>query len=216
MEITDPMYRRLVLASGNRHKVIEIKELIRECLPGLEVVSLQDLAEERRMPPPQIVEDQPTLEGNAIKKARVVAEWSGLPALADDTGLLVDALGGRPGVRSARYAGPNATDAENRRRLLEELAGVPPEARGARFRTVVAVAYSPAEVQTVVGELVGRILQAERGVGFGYEALFEVPELGKTLAELSVTEKNRISHRGRALRAALPLLRRLSGPAAAS
>ncbi|MBE3576496.1 MAG: RdgB/HAM1 family non-canonical purine NTP pyrophosphatase [Limnochordales bacterium] len=210
------MYRRLVLASGNRHKVIEIKELIRECLPGLEVVSLQDLAEERRMPPPQIVEDQPTLEGNAIKKARVVAEWSGLPALADDTGLLVDALGGRPGVRSARYAGPNATDAENRRRLLEELAGVPPEARGARFRTVVAVAYSPAEVQTVVGELVGRILQAERGVGFGYEALFEVPELGKTLAELSVTEKNRISHRGRALRAALPLLRRLSGPAAAS
>lgn len=210
------MHRRILLASGNKHKAREIKELISEFLPELEIVTLKELAAERQILAPEIIEDQSTLEGNAIKKARVAAEWSGLPALADDTGLFVDALGGRPGVQSARYAGPQATDAENRRRLLEELAGVPAEARGARFRTVVAVAYNPTQVETVVGELTGRILMAERGAGFGYEPIFEVPDLGKTLAELTVAEKNSISHRGRALRAALPLLRRLVGAFATS
>ncbi|MGE5483255.1 MAG: RdgB/HAM1 family non-canonical purine NTP pyrophosphatase [Bacteroidota bacterium] len=208
---------RLVLATGNKDKVTEIRELIEDSLPELEVVTPQELVAEGRTPPPEIDEDQSTLEGNAVKKARMVAEWSGLPALADDTGLLVDALGGQPGVRTARYAGPRATDAENRRKLLKEMEGIPEVERGARFRTVVAVAYSPEHVETAVGELWGRILVAERGRwGFGYDSLFEVPELGKTLAELSVAEKNSISHRGRALRAALPLLIRLGGPARAS
>lgn len=207
---------RLVLATHNDDKVRELRALLQELVPALgPVVSVGELLRQGLGDPPEIVEDQPTLEGNAVKKARAVAAWSGVPALADDTGLEVFALGGRPGVCSARYAGPGATYADNRRQLLGELANVADEARAARFRTVVAVAYDPEHVETAEGELRGRITREERGrAGFGYDPIFEIPELGKTLAELTLEEKNRLSHRGRALRAAVPLLERLvTGPA---
>lgn len=219
----------LVLATHNQDKVRELRRLLLdlEQEAGLtdrfstqgaadrplrwEIVAATDLGAA-----PEVEEDQSTLEGNARKKAETIAAWSGLPSLADDTGLEVDALGGRPGVFAHRYAGPGATYADNRHRLLQELAGVPLEQRTARFRTVMALAVPGWEgqpgkrlvaVHTMEGVLPGRIALTERGYGgFGYDPIFEIPELGRTLAELSLEEKNRWSHRGRAVRAVWPIL----------
>ena len=148
---------------------------------------------------PDVVEDGETCEANAVKKARAVSEATGLLAVADDTGLEVDALGGRPGVYAARYAGQQATYEDNCRKLLQELAGVPHDRRTARFVTVAAVAEPSEKVQVTTGRLDGLITEAQVGEqGFGYDPVFYVPDLGKTLAELSSEEKNRISHRAKA------------------
>jgi XTP/dITP diphosphohydrolase len=159
-----------------------------------------------------VEEDGETFAANAAKKAREVAAAAGLPALADDSGLEVDALDGAPGVRSARYAGAGHDDAANNRRLLAELAGVPTARRTARFRCAVALADPRGPLGDTVeireGACAGVILESPRGHnGFGYDPLFLYPELGRTFAELSLEEKGRLSHRARALAAMLPVLR---------
>jgi XTP/dITP diphosphohydrolase len=153
-------------------------------------------------------ETEDSYRGNALLKARAAAGFSGLLALADDSGLEVDALGGLPGVRSARFGGPGLDDAGRCRRLLEVLREVPDEQRTGRFRCVIAVVEPHGREDVVDGVVEGVILTAPRGKGgFGYDPLFFYPPLGRTLAELSETEKAAVSHRGRALAAAGRLLR---------
>jgi XTP/dITP diphosphohydrolase len=194
---------RLVFATKNPGKVVELRALLAG-LP-LEILSARDLDL------PDVVEDGDTFAANAAKKALEVSRATGLPALADDSGLEVDALGGAPGVISARYAGPEHDDDKNNQRLLRELAGLPPEERTARFRSVVALADAGgrlgAEVLTAEGSCEGVILDAPRGTGgFGYDPLFFAPELGCTFAEAGVGPKNDLSHRARAMRAMRPRL----------
>ena len=187
------MIREVVLATRNRDKGKEIAALL-----GDLGIRIRTLAEYPDMP--EVVEDGATCEANAVKKAEATCRHSGLPAVADDTGLMVDALGGRPGVFSARYAGERASYADNWRKLLQELAGVPRERRTARFITVAALARPSGEkVDVVEGILDGLIAEGPRGSdGFGYDPVFLLPDLGRTLAELASEEKNRISHRARA------------------
>ncbi len=183
----------LVLATGNREKQREIIALLR----GL-AVTVRTLDEFPSAP--AVIEDGATCRANARKKADEIARWTGALTLADDTGLEVEALGGRPGVRAARYAGERATYADNCRKLLDELKGVPAERRGARFLTVVAIADPTASVELMEGVLHGWIAEdCSGGHGFGYDPVFVVPAMGKTLAELSLDQKNQISHRGQAL-----------------
>jgi XTP/dITP diphosphohydrolase len=159
---------------------------------------------------PEVEEDGATCEANAIKKAKEIARATGIPAVADDTGLEVDALGGRPGVHAARYAGEHATYEDNCRKLLKEMAGVPRSKRSAKFLTVAAIALPGGGVQVVQGILRGLITEEPFGAhGFGYDPVFQVPELGKTLAELTPAEKNRISHRAKAFVQAKEILRSL-------
>lgn len=192
----------LVLATGNRDKQREIKALLRDL--GLTIRTLDEFPGA-----PVVIEDGETCRANAGKKAGEIARFTGRLTLADDTGLEVDALGGRPGVFAARYAGVHATYEDNCRKLLDELTGVPAEQRGARFLTVVAIADPAASVEFVEGVLQGRIANHCSGShGFGYDPVFLVPELGKTLAELTLDQKNRISHRGRALVKAKDALKR--------
>src|SRR5690606_2273578 len=175
----------------NPGKVAELRAL----LAGLpvELVSAAELPDA-----PDVEEDAPTLEGNAAKKAQALHAHAGLPALADDTGLEVDALGGAPGVHSARFAGPAADDAANREKLLAALAEA--TGRRARFRTVIAFAEG-GEVRLFEGVCEGRITEAQRGAGgFGYDPVFEPEGETRTFAEMPAEEKNRISHRSRALR----------------
>ena len=196
------MKGELVLATGNTHKRQELTALLEDL--GLTILSLNDFPGA-----PIIEEDGDTCEANAIKKAKGISDYTGLVALADDTGLEVKALGGRPGVYAARYAGANATYEDNCRKLLNELNGLPQSQRAARFLTVVAIADSVGEVETVEGELRGYIgTQSLGGDGFGYDPVFYIAELGKTLAELSPEHKNRISHRAQALNKATVILRR--------
>lgn len=182
-----------IVATTNRGKFEEIEEALKD-LPLI----LRCLGDFPRAP--RVEEDQPTFEGNALKKAKMIAEWSGKPALADDSGLVVPALGGRPGIHSARYAGAKADDAANRRRLLEEMKDLSDEKRGAFFVCVMAV-VTPSGKETVVeGRCDGIMAREPHGsLGFGYDPLFCVPSLGKTFAELPLEEKNKLSHRGRAL-----------------
>lgn len=183
---------RLLLATRNRDKIAEITA----ALAGLDV---ELIAADAIPGLPEVEEDAATLQGNAIKKAATLTHHSGLLALADDTGLEVDALDGAPGVYSSRYSGENATYAENVAKLLLEMRGVAAEQRSARFRCVIAIA-GDGQVDTVEGVCEGRITEVASGSGgFGYDPVFLVPELGRTFAELSIEEKNRISHRGRAL-----------------
>ena len=178
---------RLVIATKNPDKAREMRAILLDLMPEVEIV---DDAEWEDVP-----ETGATLEENALLKARAVAAATGLAALADDTGLEVEALGGRPGVHTARFAGPEATYAENRVALLAALDGV--ENRAARFRTVLALVDGSDEI-TVSGEVVGWIAPAERGVGgFGYDPVFEVG--GRTFAEIGMQGKNMFSHRARAL-----------------
>lgn len=190
----------IVFATGNRGKQLELEALLRPL--GFSVVSPTAAGVE-----PTVEEDAPTFAGNAEKKARHVSRSSGLPALADDSGLEVDALSGRPGVHSARYAGPERSDAANNAKLLAELAAVPDERRTARFRCALALALPDGQLLTVEGTCEGRILREPRGAGgFGYDPLFLVGDTGRTLAEMELDEKNRVSHRGRALRALIDRL----------
>lgn len=185
--------RVLVLATRNPGKVAELAARLAPY--GFALRSAADLPGA-----PDVDEDADTLDGNARKKARALAQHAGQPSLADDTGLEVDALDGAPGVRSARFAGEDATDAANRAHLLARLDGAAP--RRARFRTVLAY-DDGARVRTFEGVCAGTITDAERGTGgFGYDALF-VPDEGdgRTFAEMTTDEKNRISHRARALAA---------------
>lgn len=182
-----------MLASANRHKVREIQALLAD-LP----VTVRSLAEFPGAP--DVVEDGATYRENALKKARSAADFTGKPALADDTGLEVDALDGRPGLYAARFAGEGCTFQDNIAKLLRLLEGIPMERRGARFVCVLAFVVPGGRELVVEGELRGRITEAQSGArGFGYDPVFFVPEVGKTLAELSFEEKNRISHRRRAL-----------------
>lgn len=192
--------RRLVLATHNRHKAEELRALLRTT--DIEVLTLDAFPQVG-----EIEEDNPTLEGNALKKARQVFRLTGMPSLADDTGLEVDALGGAPGVHSSRYAGPGATYADNVRKLLQELKDVPPHRRTARFRCVLAF-VAPHNVERVVeGECRGTILHEPRGLhGFGYDPVFLPDGFTETFAEMNAATKNRISHRGEALRRIEPVL----------
>lgn len=186
------MIRELVLATRNRHKAQELASLLSDL--GISIRTLDAFPEV-----PDVIEDGKTCEANAIKKARVVSRATGLLAVADDTGLEVDALGGQPGVYAARYAGEHVTYEDNWRKLLRELSGVPHDRRTARFITVAAIASPSGEVQVAEGQLQGVITEEPAGAqGFGYDPVFFVPELGMTLAELSPDEKNRISHRAKA------------------
>ena len=199
------MHRELVLATRNRHKRAELAALLAD-LP-IRIRTMDEFPEV-----PDVVEDGDTCEANAIKKARAVSEATGLLAVADDTGLEVDALGGRPGIYAARYAGPQATYEENWRKLLGEMEKVPLERRAARFVTVAAVASPSQTVEVATGRLEGLIAEQPTGAGgFGYDPVFYVPELGKTLAELSSEEKNRISHRAKAFAEVRELLQNKFG-----
>ena len=198
------MTDQIVLATHNPDKRTEIGALLSDL--GMTVRSLAEFPQA-----PVVVEDGETCQANAIKKARAIADHTGLIAVADDTGLEVDALGGHPGVHAARYAGAQVSYEDNWKKLLHELDGVPVERRGARFLTVVAVARPAADhVETVEGVLNGVIALRPAGSGgFGYDPVFLVPELGKTLAELTPSEKNRISHRAKAFAKAKSVLQRL-------
>ena len=196
--------KELVLATGNRHKVEEIRHILKS-LP----VIIRDLSEFD--PVPEIIEDGETLRENAIKKARTVALALKAWALADDTGLEVDFLHGKPGVYSARWAGPGCSYADNNRKLLVSLKGVPRKKRKARFSCVIAVANPRGKAWTVEGSVSGIITEKPRGKnGFGYDPLFLVPACNKTFAELGADVKNGISHRARALRKAKRLIRELA------
>lgn len=186
----------VVIASGNRGKLAEIGRLLEPL--GIDVVPQSDFDV------PEAVEDGDTFVANALIKARHAARYTGLPAIADDSGLAVDALEGRPGVYSARYAGPGASDEDNIDKLLAELTGVPDEARGAGFHCAAVFVASADDAAPLVEEGVwrGRILQERRGTGgFGYDPVFYVPETGCASAELSADDKNARSHRGIAFRA---------------
>lgn len=197
------MLKELVLATRNPHKGTELAALLEDL--GIRIRTLAEFPDA-----PEVVEDGETCKANAIKKAVAVARHTGLPAVADDTGLEVDALGGRPGVQAARYAGEGATYEDNWRKLLHELEGVPRERRRSRFITVAAIATPSGKVEVVEGVLEGLIAEAPAGSqGFGYDPVFFVPELGRTLAQLTSDEKNRISHRARALAKVREILKSL-------
>ena len=198
--------RALVFATRNRGKLVELRAL----LPGVDVLAIDEAEARLGVAIPEVVEDADTFAGNASKKALEVSAAAGLPALADDSGLEVDALGGAPGVWSARYAG-TAGDAANNAKLLVALRDVPPERRTARFRAVLALAdvSGPLDdaVITAEGVCEGVVLEAPRGTGgFGYDPLFLVPEIGQTFAELGVGPKGERSHRARAMQAMRPQL----------
>ena len=185
---------RLVIGTHNRKKAGEIVQILD--VPGLELLTLEAFPGA-----PEPVEDGATFEENAIKKATELADALGMLVAADDSGLEVDALGGRPGVLSARYGGEHGNDPRNIERLLREMKDVPREERAARFRCVAALAAPGKLLATVEGRLEGRIAEEPRGNnGFGYDPVFIVPSLGKTCAELEPEEKNLISHRGKAFR----------------
>ena len=197
---------KVVLASRNRHKVIEIGALCAGL--GLELIGIDDVA-----PGVPLHEDEATFAGNALAKARQAAAATGLPAFGDDSGLEVDALGGAPGVWSARYAGLPCDDARNNAKLLAALAEVPEPARTARYRCVAA--YVDLGKGTALhtslhtsGVCEGLILTGPRGAGgFGYDPLFFLPHLARTMAEIELPEKNRLSHRAAAFRALCDRLR---------
>lgn len=192
----------LVVATRNQGKLKELRRLL--AASGIAVLGLESFPEL-----PEVEEDGATFADNARKKAETIARLTGRLTLADDSGLEVAALGGAPGVYSARYAGEGASDADNNAKLLAELAGVPAEGRQGAFCCALALAAPGRETQLFFGRIEGRILEAPRGAGgFGYDPLFLVREFAQTLAELPLETKNRISHRGQALRQALAALPR--------
>lgn len=185
------MVSMIVLATRNANKVKEFREILKDF--QVEIRSLDDFG-----PIPEAIEDGDTFDENAYKKALHTAKILGIPAIADDSGLSVDALDGRPGVYSARYSGENATDQSNCDKLLQELKNM--KNRTARFHCVVSIAVPSGPALTYEGSCEGVILEEKRGEsGFGYDPLFYFEEYGKTFAELSMAEKNKVSHRGKAL-----------------
>ncbi|UCD71125.1 MAG: XTP/dITP diphosphatase [Syntrophobacterales bacterium] len=195
----------LFLATRNEGKIREIRELLKGY--DTSITSLRDYPNA-----PEVVENGEAYRDNVLKKARFFARWAGSLTLADDSGLEVDYLQGRPGVFSARYAGDGADDRENNRKLLRNLKGIPRKKRGAVFRCVMALVSPWGDEEVVEGECRGQIALEERGKrGFGYDPIFVIPRYGKTVAELSIAEKNRLSHRGKALRKLKKILKRYVG-----
>ena len=195
---------KIVLASGNEHKIEELNKLLED--EPYQVLSKKDFDNL-----PEVVEDKDTLQGNALKKAREICQIVELPTLADDTGLEVDSLDGKPGVYSARFAGPEATDKDNNEKLLRLLADHEDVGqRTARFRTVIALVLPDGREKVVEGKCEGYILKEPRGEqGFGYDPLFYVEEYDATFAQLPMETKNKISHRGRAFRSIIKEIKEL-------
>jgi XTP/dITP diphosphohydrolase len=185
--------KSLLVATGNRGKFVEIETLLRDTVE--KIYSPADFPDI-----PLVEEDGVSFEENAVKKGQSAALATGLPAIADDSGLVVDALGGLPGVYSARFAGDDARDSENNAKLLREMAHIPEEQRSAAFHCVIALCFPDGNCRTFTGALEGVILTKPRGTGgFGYDPLFLLPGYGLTLAEIPLEVKNSISHRGKAL-----------------
>ena len=199
---------RILIATMNPGKLREYERLLADVL-GLELETMASLAE-----PVDVVEDRDTFGGNALKKATEIAKVVGMPCLADDSGLEVDALGGRPGVYSARYAGDGATDAQNNAKLLDELSDTADEQRTARFRcAIVIVDGTGRELAATDGACEGRIGHEPKGAhGFGYDPLFVPEGYTQTMAELGPETKNEISHRAQAAAKLVPLLWELQTP----
>ncbi len=198
------MSTQVFLASRNAKKLLEMRRILVDLVPDVEVLGLDDVA-----PYDEPAETEPTFEGNALLKAHAGVEATGLPSIADDSGLCVDALNGMPGVLSARWSGSGKDDAANNTLLLEQLADVPDERRGAHFTCAVAFAYpigaGGVAEHVVHGEMPGRVIRETRGDGgFGYDVLFVAEGGDRTSAELSVAEKDAISHRGKAIREIAP------------
>jgi XTP/dITP diphosphohydrolase len=184
---------KVVLATRNQGKIVELRRI----LDGIDVVGLEEYPDA-----PDVPETELTFQGNALLKARAIAAHTGLPAVADDSGLCVDALNGMPGVFSARWAGRHGDDEANIDLLLSQLSDVAPELRGARFVCVAAIAWPSGEEETVEGQLTGHIIGERRGThGFGYDPIFVPDDETRTTAELSPEQKDAISHRGKAFRA---------------
>jgi XTP/dITP diphosphohydrolase len=182
-----------VLATANEHKAKEMRQVLEPL--GIELLP-------RPADVGDVEETEATLEGNSLLKARALTVATGLPAIADDTGLFIDELGGRPGVYSARYAGDDASFDDNVQKVLRELNGVDASRRGAHFRSVIALTFPDDTAWWVDGELEGRILESPIGEGgFGYDAIFAPTNSDRSLAQLEANDKNALSHRGRALRA---------------
>ncbi|WP_040537327.1 XTP/dITP diphosphatase [Lactobacillus pasteurii] len=198
------MMKEILFATNNQGKVRELKEAFKTAGVDLIVKTNADLDQV-----PYVAETGFTFEANAKLKAHALAEYAGMPTIADDSGLMVDALNGEPGVRSARYAGEEHNDAHNNAKLLAELGGTPEEKRTAKFNTTIVVSM-PGHFDrdlVVSGQCEGRILSVPRGQdGFGYDPLFYVPDKQKTFAQMTTDEKNEISHRGRAIVALLEQL----------
>jgi XTP/dITP diphosphohydrolase len=199
---------RVVLASRNAKKLVEMRRILVEHAADIVVLGLDEVT-----PYDEPAETEPTFAGNALLKARAAVEATGLPALADDSGLCVDALNGMPGVLSARWSGPPKDDDRNNRLLLDQLADVPDERRGAHFTCAVAFAYPVGDAgiaeHVVHGEMPGRIIHEQRGTGgFGYDVLFvaDGQSDARTSAELTQQEKDAISHRGKAVREIAPVV----------
>ncbi len=194
---------KVFLASGNAKKILEMQRILAEHVPDIEVLGIHDV--EGYVEP---VEDEPTFAGNALLKARAGVAATGLPSVADDSGLCVDALNGMPGVLSARWSGSDKSDARNNALLLDQLHDVPDERRGAHFACAVAWVLPDGTERVVEGRMDGRIIREQRGSGgFGYDVVFVAQEHDAeelTSAELPPGEKDRISHRGRALRQLAP------------
>ncbi|MGH1565484.1 RdgB/HAM1 family non-canonical purine NTP pyrophosphatase [Mumia sp. DW29H23] len=194
--------RTVVLASHNKGKLAELRRILEPDLPGIEVLGLDDIGDFE-----EPVEDQPTFEGNALLKARAAAKATDLPSLADDSGICVDALNGMPGVLSARWGGRPKSDARNNTLLLDQLADVPDERRGAEFRCAMALVLPSGTEVVEHGIMRGRIQWEPTGDGgFGYDPLFAADGYDVSTAELTPADKDAISHRGKALRAMVPHL----------
>lgn len=200
---------RLLLASRNAKKLGELRRIVlAEGLAGIEVLGLDDVP-----PFPEAPETEPTFEGNALAKARDAFDATGLPSVADDSGIAIDALNGMPGVLSARWSGAHGNDPANTELVLGQLRDVPDERRGAAFVCAAAFVAGPGVEIVVRGEWRGAITREPRGEnGFGYDPVFRPEGYDVTSAELSPEEKDKLSHRGRALRLLLPHLRELAQP----
>lgn len=196
---------KLVLATGNRHKVREMKEILQD-LREMEFISLDQFPQL-----PEVVESGSTLRENALQKARHAVLFTHCLTLAEDTGLEIDALGGKPGVRSSRFAGDQASYEQNIEKVLALMRRIPPKERGGRFRSVVAIVEPGGDSHIFEGVCEGLITTERRGKkGFGYDPIFEVAGFGRTFAQMDPPQKNRVSHRALALQKAKALLMELS------
>jgi XTP/dITP diphosphohydrolase len=200
--------KKIVLATANTHKVIEFQRILNELLPDLELVAASQFPGV-----PEIEETGSTFAENALIKARAINEFTNLPALADDSGLVVEALNGAPGIFSARYAGINADDKANVMKLLNEIKGLDQSLLSAKFECAIALVDKSQDLELVVdGQMPGQVIKEVRGEnGFGYDPIFVPQGLTKTSSELSDSEKDKISHRGIALRKISVILKQLPG-----
>ena len=194
---------KIVIATRNRHKAVELQTLLHGA--GYDAVQLDEIDPDNIIP--EVEETGTTFKENALLKAHAIAKATGLPAIGDDTGLEVDALGGAPGIFSARYSGENCTYEDNVKKLLRELSDIADDRRTARFKTVAVYVHKETEL-SAEGVVEGVITEKAEGVGgFGYDPVFSVLDMKKTYAQLADEEKNRVSHRGKAIRSLIEKLR---------